>query len=335
MSPAMETASSNVYELARYPFLPSAEGYLREIGFTLEDATTSSVLSRARERILAAVEGKKIDLALSDTDREILSFYIAMLLVKYTNSGWLARVYSRAEGDRSSDAFKDEEDQAICRILNQLFDMNIMKVGKLPWPENPNYMRISFSAPVASYLRVTSKLEQLDNPNLALIENVVDRGRVYLTRERVLELVEGQFSVLILELIRRMKPPVSLPQPMKEVADEILLRIPRPRKQDITKYQYIEKLLKVNVRDGRHRILWLILPPYLVNVKHLSDEEAMDIIKSYMERVGWRESRADRIIRYNIKRARRIGLMPPTLERLEQTSPGLYKIIVESIRGIT
>ncbi|MDG6933461.1 MAG: DNA primase noncatalytic subunit PriX [Nitrososphaerota archaeon] len=331
----MSTASFSTYELARYPFIPSAEGYLKEVGFTLEDAATPSILGRAKERVLAAIERRKISLNLSDIDREIISFYVSLLIVRATGSGWLARIYAKAEGDRSSEAFKDEKDAAVCRIVNQLFEMNLQQVDKLPWQMNTNYMKIAFVAPLPVYLKVSSKLEQIDNPNLALIENVVDRGKIYLTRERVLELVEGQFSALILGRIRSLKTPPSLPKDMKSIVDEISARIPKPRRPDISKFQYIEKLLKVNVQDGRHRILWLILPPYLVNVKHLSDDEAMDAIKAYMERVGWKESRADRIIRYNIKRARRIGLMPPTLERLEQTSPGLYKIIVESISGVS
>jgi len=38
------------------------------------------------------------------------------------------------------------------------------------------------------------------------------------------------------------------------------------------KYKWIEHLLVSPVDDGRHRLLWLVIAPYLVNVKNLSLE---------------------------------------------------------------
>jgi|GEM_PF-6527476 hypothetical protein len=50
---------ANAYELARYPFLPNAEEYLRNMGFTLEEATADSVVARARERIDLAIKKRR------------------------------------------------------------------------------------------------------------------------------------------------------------------------------------------------------------------------------------------------------------------------------------
>jgi DNA primase large subunit len=322
------------YELARYPFMSAAESYLRQVGFTLEDAAAQPILSRSKERILSAIERRKVDLNLSDTDREIISFYVAMLIVKGAASNWLNRVFARAEGERAKEAFKQEEEGSVCNIINNLFGMNLEVVKRLPFlVDEATAPRIKFVAPVSSYLQVTSELQQLDNPRLALIENYVDGGKIYLTREKLIDLIRDQFSALVLKNLRRMQSPTKLPKELLDAIEEMKSRVPKPSGQpSSTRFQYIEKILQTNIQDGRHRILWLILPPYMVNVKHMSEDEALEAIKSYMERCGWREPRAERIIRYNVRRAKRIGLMPPTLERLEQTSPGLYKIITESIR---
>ncbi len=324
---------TNAYELARYPFLPNAEEYLRNIGFTLEEATSASVVARARERIELAIRNKKVNLDLSNNDIEILSFYIAMLIVKSLANNWLTHIFARAEGERAKEAFATESKQAVCRIINQLFRLNLQPVERIPFVLNDaEALKVEFSAPVVDYLKVNSQLGQIDNPKLALVNNYLHQGIIYMTRERVVDLVKDQFSSLIKKRIARIQLPTKLPEPLLEVVNEFKGKLPKPKISSSPKrFEYIEEILRSNVQDGRHRILWLILPPYLVNIKHLSEDEAFEILRSYIDRIGWKEPRADRIIRYNIRRARRIGLLPPTLERLRQTHPDLYTIIVESI----
>src|SRR5579884_4012466 len=291
-----EKMITNAYELARYPFLPNAEEYLRNIGFTLEEATSASVVARARERIELAIRNKKVNLDLSNNDIEILSFYIAMLIVKSLANNWLTHIFARAEGERAKEAFATESKQAVCRIINQLFRLNLQPVERIPFVLNDaEALKVEFSAPVV-------------------------------------DLVKDQFSSLIKKRIARIQLPTKIPEPLLEVVNEFKGKLPKPKISSSPKrFEYIEEILRSNVQDGRHRILWLILPPYLVNIKHLSEDEAFEILRSYIDRIGWKEPRADRIIRYNIRRARRIGLLPPTLERLRQTHPDLYTIIVESI----
>lgn len=323
----------NVYELARYPFIPAAEEYLRSTGFTLEEATTEPVLGRVKQRIELAIKRKKVDLDLSDIDREIISFYISLLVIKSIADGWLINAFARAEGERSKEAFINETSEAVSRIINQLMGIRLKTVSTLPFSLNETEkLKIEFSAPLVDYLKVNSELGQVDNPKLALVNNYLYRGTIYLTRDRVLDMVRDQFSLMIKRRISDTQVPSKLPARLQALVDEIKKQLPKPRVIDKAKrFEYIERILESKVQDGRHRILWLILPPYLVNVKHLSDDEAIDILKAYVQKIGWKEARAERIIRYNVRRARRIGLMPPTLERLKRTHQDLYNIIVQSI----
>ncbi len=327
---------ASLYELARYPFASAADAYLRESGLSAEEVMTPKVLQRAKERVMLALINKPIDVNLSDLDAEVLSFFVAMIMVKSCHSAYLERVFSRAEGKRAREAFKSEDDAVVCKIINELFDMQLEIVDKLPWQATEQErMKIKYQAPLAKYLKVASDLQQIDNPKFSLIDNLLYRGKIFLTREKVMELVHDQFSVLILQKLRKMPYPSNIPAAIKPVLEEIQAKIPRPRTLPSSKYEYIEKILQANIQDGRHRILWLILPPYLVNVKRMSDEEAFDVIKRYVDKVGWKEGRADRLILYNIRRARRIGLLPPTLERLSQSSPSLYRIIMDGISSVS
>lgn len=47
---------------------------------------------------------------------------------------------------------------------------------------------------------------------------------------------------------------------------------------------WIERLLKTPVADHRKYCIWRILAPYLINVKHLSFDEAFDIIEKWLDK---------------------------------------------------
>jgi hypothetical protein len=316
------------------------ERYLRDSGFSIDDmadpksnSRAGDILARAEERMTEALEKKPIEIRYEDRFVEILSFIVAMIIVKSTSSTFLERAFARSEGTRSKEAFKEEEVGAMCSIMNNLFDLRMEPVEKLPWRASEEMrMKLQLRVPAERYLEVMASLQLLDNPKLALINNTLCMGYVYLAKDRLVDIVQDQFSVFIFQRFKKMEKPVRLPPAMQEIVDRISPKLPKPRAfQDSGQYRYIEKILESPIMDGRHRILWLILPPYLINVKKVPDEEAFEVIMKYMQKCGWHETNAERLVRYNINRAKRIGLKPPRLERLAETNPGLYKTIVEAI----
>ncbi|BCS90846.1 MAG: hypothetical protein ARM1_0303 [Candidatus Micrarchaeota archaeon] len=76
--------------------------------------------------------------------------------------------------------------------------------------------------------------------------------------------------------------------------------------------EWIERLLNIPIPDGRHRVVNLILAPYLVNVKALDIEEAVSIIRDYIERCKAlnNTSITESYIRYQCKYAKQKGLKP-------------------------
>jgi hypothetical protein len=327
-------------EFVRYPFVPGVERYLRETGFSIDDmadpktnSRANEILSRAEERIQEALEKRPSEIRYEDRFVEIFSFIVALIMVKATASTYMERLFSRSEGTRAREAFKDEDAGAMCKIMNGLFRLDMETVEKLPWraPQEMQ-MKLQLRVPAEKYLSVMAGLQLLDNPRLALVNSTLHLGYIYLSKERLVDIVQDQFSVFIFQRFKRMDRPVRLPPAMQEIVDRTTARLPKPKAfQDSGQYRYIERILQSPIMDGRHRILWLILPPYLINVKKLSDDEAFDVIMKYMQKCGWHEVNAERLVRYNINRAKRIGLKPPRLERLAETNPGLYKTIVEAI----
>jgi hypothetical protein len=336
----MSSSVSREAEFVRYPFIPGVESYLRDSGFSIDDiadpktiSRAPDIMARAEERILEALEKKPSEIRYEDRFVEIFSFIVAMIMVKATSSTFLERVFARSEGTRSREAFKEEGVSAMCSLMNGLFDLGMETVEKLPWRATEEArMKLQMRVPAERYLNVMAALQLLDNPRLALVNNTLHLGYIYLSKERLVDIVQDQFSVFIFQRFKKMEKPVRLPPAMQEIVERLSLRLPKPRPyQDSGQYRYIEKILESPIMDGRHRILWLILPPYLINVKKVSDEEAFETIMKYMQKCGWHETNGERLVRYNINRAKRIGLKPPRLERLAETNPGLYKTILDAI----
>ena len=48
--------------------------------------------------------------------------------------------------------------------------------------------------------------------------------------------------------------------------------------------EWIEKLLQTPIDDQRNYCLWAILVPYLLNIKHLSEEDTFAIVKEWLEK---------------------------------------------------
>lgn len=92
--------------------------------------------------------------------------------------------------------------------------------------------------------------------------------------------------------------------------------------------QWIEKLLQTPIEDSRKYCLWRILCPYLVNVKKLSFDEAIIILKKWL-------NECDKKRRLNFKPTSQINTnlrnarewYPLSLEKLKQENKELYQLI--------
>lgn len=323
-------------DLARYPFLPEVESYIRQIGFTL-DEIPSRVVERAKTRVTEALRrGRQVSIELQEPDVEILSFFVASLLVKACGSTYLTTRFGSVEGFRSAQAFAEEKPSIMVRIVERVVGAKCAPLmeDETRWLTSlgSRFERYSFKMELADYLKAASPLLSTGERRWKLINNLVDRGFVYLDKEMLVELFADDFGALVTRRIQSMPQPARLPPTLAQLVGEILQHLPRlkPRPGAPQRYDYVEKLLERPVTDGRHRIVWLILAPYLVNIKGADDVEAQATIIEYLHRCGWREEPLERFVRYHVQRARRIGLKPPTLTTLLRRDSGLHRIITQT-----
>jgi hypothetical protein len=103
-----------------------------------------------------------------------------------------------------------------------------------------------------------------------------------------------------------------------------------------TAYAWVEGLLRKAIADGRHRVLWHVLAPYLINVRRLGEHEAEDVLREYFDRCGavksLEPSRSQffRDIHNYVRVAMRDGYPPWRLETIERKDPQLFAIIKEA-----
>jgi len=82
--------------------------------------------------------------------------------------------------------------------------------------------------------------------------------------------------------------------------------------------RWIEALLGASLPDGRERLAWLVLAPYLVNVLGLPEDQAVERIWEWARRSAElaRTDLSRTRIRYYVRSAARSGLRPLSLRRL-------------------
>jgi hypothetical protein len=96
-------------------------------------------------------------------------------------------------------------------------------------------------------------------------------------------------------------------------------------------YEWIEKVVEKGLPDGRKRFILYALSAYLMNVKGLGEEEALQVVREFLENsrknFGMRDEVYESFIRGDLKRVRSKGLRPATLEKVRRKDPELYSII--------
>jgi DNA primase large subunit len=159
--------------LAKYPFLSSATPLLRTYHVT---NLPQEVRSRAQERVLEAIErGEKGVLPKLDNPWvELLSFPLSRALVLYVDDDWLRRRWALAEAARVERLLQSESDELLLHVINDLGLKVKTEGGK--W-----IMHFS------QYLHLSKRL--VTEPRWKLVNRLMDKGLVTLTRPEVIRLV--------------------------------------------------------------------------------------------------------------------------------------------------
>jgi Primase X len=93
---------------------------------------------------------------------------------------------------------------------------------------------------------------------------------------------------------------------------------------------WIEKLLQTPIDDYRKNAINLILAPYLINVKKLSYDGALNLINTWLNKCGklrQLDQNFDYTVRYALKYSAKNGQKPLKLDTLKLRNSMLYNLL--------
>lgn len=298
----------------RYPFISQSRKFFESMPME-EGLESKEVIQQAGSRLMSALGRASYEPHLSEFI-EFSSFFAAALVA--SQDSFLTSKFAKKESERSKGFFIRESGNMKVEVMKECFSAAAEMVD----PESP---RLAYSMRFEDYLALATKTELTKAPRWKLVRQPLKNGIVRLSDNMLNDLFGDCAQALIAEGTKNLRKG-AFPKPLTELRASLLRYVPAQKTKSNRGYAYVEELLKHPVSDGRHRLVWLVLAPYLVNIMKLEDEEAIDRIRAFVSVAG--ETRdMKRFVEYNVKRARRNGLLPPTFSTLKLEHPDLYSLL--------
>jgi len=280
--------------LAKYPFLEEARDHVRMLGLSLEDIAHpdfQNVVRRAEERVLEAIRRREVSGDVVEPEIEILSFPLALMIVKATRLEHLISRYAHAEAVRVEKLLERERREFIVEVFSRVFKINLVSIA------GGGGLSFDYKMPVADYLR---RAVQFHDLRWKLVNRVLDRGYVFLKTHELVRLIRQEIEGMIRERVRGLTVP-RLPENIQAVVQRVAALSPPPirfgDRVDVTPEEYppcvahaLDMLQKgLNIPHfGR-----FLLTTYLVNIGRDVDE----VLSLYLHAPDFNE----RITRYQVE----------------------------------
>ncbi|MBI3860098.1 MAG: DNA primase noncatalytic subunit PriX [Thaumarchaeota archaeon] len=305
----------------RYPFAPRSRKFFEAIPVE-EGLSSREVLNQTQGRLMSALGRKRYESHMSELI-EFSSFFAAALVAG--QDGYLNSKFSKSEAERARGFFVKEGKNEKATVMSECFGVVFSAV-------EGGDGEAEYSVPFEGYLALVSKNELSKSPVWKLSRQALGNGTVFLSDNLLNDLFAACAQATIAEGARKLRR-AKFPRQLAGVRDSVLEFVPAPRPRTGKSYGYVDDLLKHPVTDGRHRLVWLVLAPYMVNVKNLENEEAVERIRGFVA-FGGETREMKRFIEYNVRRARRNGLLPPTLPTLKAEHPDLYNLLPKEVLAV-
>ncbi len=287
----------------KYPFSEEAKVLIRSREADLR-GSMDKYLALAERRLEEAFSNGKLeykDIAYGKLDHVISYVYERMLVSALGNRAAVLK-FAAAEAARSRDALDVSGSRDLLRLSEEL--------GIAISPSSLNEYKVSFLA----VLRYMSSV-----PGFSLSNFRLHGGDVIMSRRDAADLLE---SVIFRRIL------LGLPIKHSDLPQQVITRSKTIVQPIVTikpvaggNRAWIDRLLETPIPDVRHRVVNLVLAPYLINVRGMTEDDAFKVISSYIERCKALDPNTrinDSYIRYQCSYARKKGLRPLSLVRAKE-----------------
>ena len=277
-------------DLAKYPFLKEAGDYVKELSLSIEDLRQDDyrpALERAKNRVMDALQKNSISIDIIEPNLEILSFPLALMLVKAIGIDYFIHRYSLAESIRAEKLLEKEKKPIISHIFKSSFNVNLISI---------EHNVFDFKMSLVEYLL---KATQFHKPEWKLVNRIVENGFVYVKTHELVRLMREEIRKIMYERIKSLSLP-KMPENVKEIVDEIskaLPPLPSKELQEVTPRMfppcvtYVLDLLQKGQNVPHYGRF--LLTSYLLGIGKSVD----DVINIYPRAPDFRE----RLTRYQVE----------------------------------
>ena len=200
-------------DYAKYPFLEEARKYISALEMTLEELEKyHDAISSAKVRIIKAYKGDFLKEMLPLYENELLSFYVALLLVKILGVEQVAAKFSLAEARRVEHFLEQEGKKDLVAYIFRV----VTGVDALEVKQTSGGVEYDYRIPVIEYLK---RAVRMHSPEWKLVNRVVDRGFVYLTSHGLSRLIREEIRSMIYSRIKSLPQPKLTPTLQEAVED--------------------------------------------------------------------------------------------------------------------
>jgi len=326
-------------KLVKYPFLRSAREFL--LSYPLEEIVKSvkePILDQARYRVSLAARNPKFDvqnvrkLGYEPYERrtgdsknpedviEFYSYFVAVLASK--NESFLTLALARTEAARAKTFFVKEPLQQMIALLKEAAGLEL-KIEVTA--ERGGATRAMITCPFEKYLEVTTEYELTREARWQLVNTRLSGGLVHFTGNDVRDLFAALVQGLMISGMRSLRS-APVPDFVHSLVEEFRPLVPRPPPRSQNQFEYVKRLLEHPIKDGRHRVIWLILAPYFTTVKGLDEAAATDAVLAYIGDPKYKQ-----FIRYNVRRAMKSGLFPLSETSIKKNHPDILAVLPKGV----
>jgi DNA primase large subunit len=285
-------------DLAKYPFLTEAADYVRDLGFSINDITTSEfspVLDRAEKRLEEALSKGRVSSEFTNESAEILSFPVSNLILSVVGEERARRRFALAESKRAYELLRRETPEKLQHIAAKTFGWNFKRV-------DARFGRrfYNFSIHLTDYLRNSVHLRE---PRWTLPNRVLDHGFVYVTLDEAARLMEEEVRIRILDRSGRVpsEAPLLLGDTIERTRGLVTKWLGTPSKYELPKVPMAEAMppcvlhLMESLNEGKNvqHMGRFTLASFLLNIGTSEDE----IVKSFKPATDFSE----RMTRYQVE----------------------------------
>jgi len=306
-------------DLAKYPFIPEAAKYVKNLDVKIEELASSEynrILDRAEKRIEDAIINATVERKLREHRIEIPSFPIAMMMVAAIDDSFTKKRYALAEAKGAYSQLEGEETEKILEIAKN-FNWKIK-----PTQDKTNeYERTyDFMLHFTDFLKNSTNFHEIE---WKLVNKPMSNGTVYIKKKDASRLLQEEIRKYIEEKLKvkvGSLPPniISRVERLKQLLAEKKGRVRLeefPKKVVLAAFPPCIKELYDTTASGHHisHIGRFALTSFLVNIG-MTPENVIDLFRSLSDF-------NERMTRYQVEhiageRGTRTKYVPPRCDTL-------------------